>query len=155
MLDLNEILRSELAFLRNDLNIKHGVEIQATLDPALPMIKGLYSDFSQALRNVLLNAVEATLGQKDRHLEALTCRNRGWVEICISDNGQGIPAEVRPHIFEPFFSHGKQTQDNVGLGLHAVRQLLNSYGAHYQIDSSSQGTEFSIRLPREAETEGV
>ncbi|MCB2226849.1 MAG: HAMP domain-containing histidine kinase [Desulfarculaceae bacterium] len=154
-LDLNEILRTELAFLRNDLNIKHGVEFQVNLDPALPMIKGLYSDFSQALRNVLLNAVEATLGQKERRLGVLTCRNQGWVEVCVSDNGQGIPPEVRPRIFEPFFSHGKHSEDQVGLGLHSVRQLLSYYGARYQIDSNPQGTEFTVRLPREAEAEGV
>jgi signal transduction histidine kinase len=152
-LDLNDILRSELDFLKNDLDIKHGVEFQTDLDPELPLIKGLYSDFSQAFRNVLLNAVEATIGQKDRRLGVSTRRNKGWVEVSISDNGQGIPPEVRPKIFEPFFSYGKNREKAVGLGLHSVRQLLNSYGARYQVDSDPSGTEFTVRLPRGVESE--
>ncbi len=155
LLDLNEILRSELSFLKNDLDVKHGVDFLVNLDPALPTIRGLYSDFSQALRNVLLNAVEATEGQQERRLGIITRRNQGWVEVTISDNGQGIPPEVRPRIFEPFFSHGKTRLKAVGLGLHSVRQLLGPYGAHYQVESGSQGTEFTLRLPRAAENEDV
>ena len=153
LLDLNEILRSELAFLNNDLAIKHEVQVRSTLDPALPSIKGLYSDFSQALRNLLLNAVEASQGQKERLLEVISRRKQGWLEICISDNGQGIPAEVRPKIFEPFFTHGKGPASKTGLGLTTVRQLLSPYGALYQINSGARGTEFTLRLPREAEHE--
>ncbi len=153
-LDLNEILRSELEFLRNDLDIKHGVEFQTEFDPALPLIRGLYSDFSQAFRNILLNAAEATLGQKERRLGVSTRHDKGWVEVAISDNGPGIPPEARSRIFEPFFSHGKDREQAVGLGLHSVRQLLSSYGARYQVDSDAGGTRFAVRLPREVEERG-
>jgi signal transduction histidine kinase len=153
-LNLNDILRSELDFLRNDLDIKHGVEFQTELETALPPIKGLYSDFSQAFRNILLNGAEATRGQKERCLGVTTRHDKGWVEVSISDNGPGIPPEVRSKIFEPFFSHGKDRERAVGLGLHSVRQLLSSYGARYQVDSDAGGTRFTVRLPRGGEERG-
>ena len=146
-LNLNEILRAEVSFLNNDLEVKHGVEISLDLAPDLPGFKGIYSDFSQALRNIILNAVEATQGQEDRKLGLATRSNQGWVEVSISDNGTGIAPDVRTHIFEPFFSHGKKDTKAVGLGLHSVRQLLSPYGARYHLDSRPGNTVFTVKLP--------
>jgi len=146
-LNLNEILRTEITFLNNDLEIKHGVEVSWELAPDLPGFKGIYSDFSQALRNVILNAVEATQGQKERKLGLGTRSSQGWVEVSVSDNGCGIAPDVRAHIFEPFFSHGKPDTKAAGLGLHSVRQLLSPYGARYHLESRPGNTVFTIKLP--------
>jgi len=150
-LNLNEILRAEISFLLNDLEIKHGVEISWDLDSKLPVLKGIYSDFSQALRNVILNALEATQGQKDRRLGLATRSSQGWLEVSISDNGGGIAPDIRPHIFEPFFSHGKKAGQSVGLGLHSVRQLLSPYGARYHLESRPGKTVFTLKLPLQAQ----
>ncbi|MCF8042905.1 MAG: HAMP domain-containing histidine kinase [Desulfarculaceae bacterium] len=146
-LNLNEILRAEISFLTNDLEVKHGVEMSWDLAPDLPGFKGIYSDFSQALRNIILNAVEATQGQKERKLGLGTYSNQGWVEVSVSDNGPGIAPDVRTHIFEPFFSHGKKSSKAVGLGLHSVRQLLSPYGARYHLESRPGDTVFTVKLP--------
>lgn len=146
-LNLNEILRTEITFLNNDLEIKHGVEVSWELAPDLPGFKGIYSDFSQALRNVILNAVEATQGQKERKLGLGTRSSQGWVEVSVSDNGCGIAPDVRAHIFKPFFSHGKPDAKASGLGLHSVRQLLSPYGARYHLESRPGNTVFTIKLP--------
>lgn len=150
-LNLNEILRAEISFLLNDLEVKHGVEISWDLDSELPSLKGIYSDFSQALRNVILNAVESTQGQKERRLGLATRSNQGWLEVSVSDNGGGIAPDVRPHIFEPFFSHGKKAGGAVGLGLHSVRQLLSPYGARYHLESRPGKTVFTLKLPLRAQ----
>ncbi len=149
-LDLNEILRAEISFLINDLEVKHGVEISWDLAPELPTFRGIYSDFSQALRNIILNAVEASQGQKERSLHLATRAGQGWLEASISDNGAGIAPDVRPRIFEPFFSHGKKASRAVGLGLHSVRQLMSPYGARYHLESRPGKTVFTLKLPLQA-----
>ncbi|MCB2191824.1 MAG: HAMP domain-containing histidine kinase [Deltaproteobacteria bacterium] len=146
-LNLNDILRAEMSFLNNDLEIKHGVEVSWDLHSDLPGFKGIYSDFSQALRNIILNAVEATQGQKDRELGLSTRSNHGWLEVSISDNGKGIAPDIRTRIFEPFFSHGKDDAKAVGLGLHSVRQLLSPYGARYNLESRPGHTVFTVKFP--------
>lgn len=150
-LNFNELLRSEISFLINDLEVKHEVEISWDLAPDLPEFKGIYSDFSQAMHNIILNAVEASQGQEERKLELGTRANQGWLEISISDNGKGIAPDVRAHIFEPFFSHGKQDAKSMGLGLHSVRQLLSPYGARYHLESRPGHTVFTLKLPLQAQ----
>ncbi|BEQ13684.1 sensor histidine kinase [Desulfoferula mesophila] len=149
-LDLNELLQAEVAFLKNDLEIKHGVEVSWDLAPDLPRFNGIYSDFSQALHNILINAVEATQEQKERRLGLATRCEQGWLTVSISDNGVGISPDIRNRIFEPFFSHGKQATNSLGLGLHSVRQLLIPYDARYHLDSRPGQTVFTVKLPFQA-----
>ena len=74
-------------------------------------------------------------------------------EVCIEivDTGYGIPDEVRPQIFEPFFST-KEALDGVGLGLAVVYGIVQRHEGTIEVDSSEGGgTAFRVRLPRRRE----
>lgn len=67
------------------------------------------------------------------------------VRITVSDTGKGIPKEILPNIFEPFFS----TKDSTGLGLAVVYGVIQQHGGTIEVDSTPEvGTTFVITLPR-------
>ncbi len=67
------------------------------------------------------------------------------VQIEISDNGEGIPENVRSHLFEPFFTTEKS---GTGLGLYIARELADANGAKLQYKTASTGTQFIIHLKK-------
>ena len=106
----------------------------------------------QALVALLVNAVEAMKGLEGGEGE-LTVRLRGSadeVQIDVGDTGVGIPPEVLPQIFEPFFST-KEAENGVGLGLAVVYGIVQRHGGQIEVESKvGQGTVFHLRLPRHA-----
>ncbi|MTD42188.1 GHKL domain-containing protein [Erwinia sp. CPCC 100877] len=69
-----------------------------------------------------------------------------FVTLKISDNGPGIPQEIRVKIFEPFFTT-KSADEGTGLGLFAVASIVSKYEWHLAIDTSPNGTTFLITMP--------
>jgi signal transduction histidine kinase len=68
----------------------------------------------------------------------------------VEDTGTGIPPDVLPHIFEPFFST-KQAVNGVGLGLSVVYGIVQGHGGRIDVDSTpGRGTTFRVWLPRQA-----
>lgn len=103
---------------------------------------------SEAIYNIVRNAVEATDGKPDRAV-GITLRNtRTRILITISDNGPGISAKSRKDIFNPFFST-KNSQTNWGLGLSYANMVVRKHRGSIQFESSAEkGTVFLIDLPR-------
>ncbi len=71
------------------------------------------------------------------------------VEICVADNGPGIPADLLPRIFDPFFTT-KDVGHGMGLGLFVVYEIVDEHGGCIAVQSTpGRGTTFCIRLPGE------
>ena len=103
----------------------------------------------QALVALFVNAVEA---MPDGGTLTVSCKSMAE-EVCIevADTGYGIPDEVRPQIFEPFFST-KEALDGVGLGLAVVYGIVQRHEGTIEVDSNEDGgTIFRVRLPRRPE----
>jgi two-component system NtrC family sensor kinase len=103
----------------------------------------------QALVALLINAVEA-MPEGGRLSLAVRPLADDAIAFDIEDTGTGIPEEVLPHIFEPFFS----TKDGVhglGLGLAVVYGIVRAHGGDINVDShAGSGTRFTVRLPLDA-----
>ncbi|UCH44760.1 MAG: HAMP domain-containing histidine kinase [Nitrospiraceae bacterium] len=117
-------------------NIRGNKNIRVCTDSSL---------LQQVLINLCTNAVDAMGG--DGTIEVTTREAQSHVDILLSDTGKGIPAEVIPKIFDPFFS----TKDNgTGLGLTIVYSIIESLSGKIYVESApDKGTTFSISLPGE------
>jgi PAS domain S-box-containing protein len=81
----------------------------------------------------------------NNNIQTLPLTSGNYVKICISDQGNGIPDEILPRIFDPYFSTKK---DGTGLGLTAAYTIVQKHGGHISVDSRiGTGTSFTIFLP--------
>jgi signal transduction histidine kinase len=108
-----------------------------------------------AATNVLANALDAVEGAaRDARIEVRVLAARaGGVEVRVSDEGVGIPAEHRARIFEPRFTT-KGARRGSGLGLHVARSLMARYGGEVFLVGDHDAarlpwavTEFCIAVP--------
>ena len=75
------------------------------------------------------------------------------VEICVADNGNGIPARILDKIFQPFFTT-KPTGQGTGLGLSLAYDIVKAHGGELKVQTKEgEGTEFIIQLPASADNE--
>jgi two-component system, NtrC family, sensor kinase len=150
-IDLNEVVERSLMLVRHHLEIS-GLKLHSELLSGDSTIVADAGQLQQALVALLVNAVEAMKGLSGAERE-LTVRLRGSAEevrIDVGDTGVGIPPEVLPRIFEPFFST-KESQNCVGLGLAVVYGIVQRHGGQIEVESNvGQGTVFHLRLPRQA-----
>jgi signal transduction histidine kinase len=104
---------------------------------------------NQVLLNLLLNAIQAMDRPGAVHV-SLRCDNE-IVIVTVADEGKGIPPEILPNIFRPFFTtkgHG------TGLGLSLARRIVESHGGTISVRSEvGKGTQFMIQLPVAHEAE--
>jgi len=155
-LDLNQLLREELKFLEADLNYKHNVKKEFQFAPDLPPVVGVYHDYSQAVMNIVRNALDAMWDCESCRLGVSTAHVHDDIVIEIEDTGCGIPPDQVDEIFKPFFTTkplmGKQKRENepvgTGLGLSTARRLMEPYGVRFQVESTvGRGTKFTLFVP--------
>lgn len=140
----NEIVRGLARLLRQVL--RHRAELSLELDESLDFIRADAGQIEQVLLNLVVNARDAVNGRGKIVLR--TRRRRGTVAIEVSDNGSGIPDEVKAHLFEPFFTT-KPT--GCGLGLFTARRLVQQNGGQISVSSvPGQGTTFCLTFPEVA-----
>lgn len=105
---------------------------------------------TQVLTNLIDNASKYTLD--GGHIAVTASLIDGHCEVCVADNGQGVPPELLPHIFEPFIQ-GKvsaaRTNAGLGIGLSIVQQLVTLHGGRVRGESagSGNGSRFLVTLP--------
>jgi len=96
---------------------------------------------------LIINAIEA-MEKGGRIVLQTDCQSPDQVIARIADSGRGVPQELLPHIFEPFFT-SKDSKNSLGLGLSVVYAIIQSHGGIIEVDSKlGQGTTFTITLPR-------
>ena len=107
--------------------------------------------FTQAIINLLKNAVHSfdnvKRDKKNINLETKYIEDLKLVQIIISDNGCGIPEEIKERIFEPYFSTKVK---GTGIGLTIVKKIISEHNGYIRIvDNSPEGTKVIIELPVE------
>ncbi len=147
--DINKAIENTLTVSRNEW--KHYAEIETDLAPELLPVSCLAGEINQVFLNLIINATHAIQEKHmDRHgLIKIATRPAGdFVEISISDNGSGIPDDVKNKIFDQFFTT-KEVGKGTGLGLSVSRDVIvNKHGGQLSFDSvKGEGTTFTIRLP--------
>jgi PAS domain S-box-containing protein len=154
-LNLANVMEQELEFLYANQFFKNKIEKAFAIQPDLPIIYGLYSDFSQSFVNIIKNGIDAMWDTPVKKMDIRMYHESDYIIIKIKDTGKGIPQEIQDKIFEPFFTTKPKFKDakgeepnGTGLGLDSVLSLLKPYSASVTFESEvGKGTEFSIRVP--------
>ena len=144
-LQLNEILEEELSVLYHNQFFKHQVKVHKELASPLPLLRGHYLDLSQGFSNLIQNALEAMEGSQQKELTIMTRVQGNLLRVAVKDTGCGVPEEIKPNLFQPFFT--SKGGKHPGLGLYITRQLLSPYGATFQVSSQPGETILEVSFP--------
>ncbi len=110
----------------------------------LPRACGFGGELNQVWANLIDNALDA-VSENGRVM--VTARAEGaQVVVRVTDDGSGIPAEVKSRIFDPFFTT-KPVGQGTGLGLDIVRRLVDRSDGSIEVESEPGRTEFRVALP--------
>jgi two-component system, NtrC family, nitrogen regulation sensor histidine kinase GlnL len=141
------------------------VRFSESYDPSLPSVLGDHDQLIQIFLNLVKNAVEAcprsggeivlsTGFQQGVRFAVPGSGQRVSLPLVVSvqDNGEGIPEDVRPHLFEPFITTKKK---GTGLGLALVAKIVGDHGGVIEFDSQPRRTIFRVRLPVTSGEQGL
>jgi signal transduction histidine kinase len=100
----------------------------------------------QVLLNLVLNAAQA-MRARGGSVTLGAAATRDGAVITVTDTGPGIPPDVLPRIFDPYFT---TRPDGLGLGLTISRRIVEAHGGVLDVESRPGRTVFSLTLPRNA-----
>ncbi len=147
-IDLNAAIRGLEPMLRRTL--PESIALELALEPDLPAIDVDPSQVDQILLNLTLNARDAIGSHGRLRIETSLAPSRRFVQVRVTDTGQGMSEEVRARAFEPFFTT-KPPGLGTGLGLSTTYGIVRQAGGTVSLESTlGAGTSVEISLPAAA-----
>jgi two-component system NtrC family sensor kinase len=155
--DINALAEEYLRLAYHGLRAKDksfNASMKSDLDPNVGLVKVIPQDMGRVILNLITNAFYAVTEKRKMQLVGYdptvtisTKRLNGKVEIVVSDNGIGIPGNVRDKIFQPFFTT-KPTGKGTGLGLSMSYDIIRKgHGGELKVETTEgEGTRFIIIL---------
>ncbi len=151
VLDLRETIAYTERLLEGFVSPAVTLEVKLPDEPVC--VRANPSQMQQLVMNLCQNGLQA-LGDKGGHLTIRLSTDASGTQACleVSDTGPGIPTDILPRIFDPYFTT-KELGLGTGLGLAVVQKIVQDCGGDIQAVSQPGGkTVFSIELPRSEET---
>lgn len=141
-IDLRESIMVACELANNE--IRHAAELKLDIQ-SLPEIIGNEGEITQVFINLLVNAAQAMDDFGCIEITGKVVDEQ--VEICVRDNGSGIPQENLECLFDPFFTT-KEIGTGTGLGLSISHGIIRRHGGTITVESElGRGTTFRLRLP--------
>jgi signal transduction histidine kinase len=110
----------------------------------MPLAYAVGAELNQVWMNLIDNALDAI--SEGGHVDVSGAREIGDVVVRITDDGPGIPDQVKDKIFDPFFTT-KGVGEGSGMGLDIVKRLLKRHEGDIDVESRPGMTQFQVRLP--------
>ncbi len=147
--NINTTIHDALRVLHNQYGTS-GIAIETDLEPGLAPVSGNFAQLGQVVVNIVKNAIQATAAMGEKGRIGLTTRtdvDSGRVVFQCRDNGPGIQPDIRPRIFQPFFTT-KEVGHGTGLGLYICHEIVSRHAGSISLeDDHGQGARFVIYLP--------
>jgi two-component system sensor histidine kinase HydH len=145
--DLTEVVEHTVRLVQEDARSRE-VEIQMDLSAGLNEILLDADQITQALLNLILNALKAVEPGGKIQIGAHQIDSGKIIKLWVEDDGHGIPPDIIDKIFDPFFTtHEKGT----GLGLAIVQMIVENHNGEIRVESpvsgKNRGCRFSINIP--------
>jgi PAS domain S-box-containing protein len=150
--DLARVVNAAIETLRPAATAK-GIAVKLRVDPRLEPMRGDAERLQQVMWNLLANAIKFC--SRGGRVAVTIAPADTVVEVVVNDDGEGIPADTLPHIFERFRQGDNSTRrrhGGLGLGLAIVRHLVELHGGTVAAHSPGLGlgATFRVQLPKVA-----
>jgi two-component system NtrC family sensor kinase len=151
--DINRAITRTLFLLENHPLLQN-IIIEKDLDAVLPLVFSDIQQLNHLFMNIFLNAAQAMKGKGELNVKTVYLPETEQVRIEISDTGPGIPEDILPHIFAPFFTT-KPEGEGTGLGLSLAYGIVENQGGKIEARSvPGEGATLIIELPVMPKTDG-
>lgn len=140
-LDFNELLVSVRDFLESEA-LCQDAHLEIKMDPSVGKIEGDPASLKQVVFNLATNAFQAA-GQGGK-VTIRTYQRNHWAFLEVSDNGPGIPENLKEKVFVPFFT---TKPAGTGIGLAISRRIVLDHGGNLSFRSEPGNTRFIVQIP--------
>ncbi|MFG0287535.1 MAG: sensor histidine kinase [Rhodopirellula sp. JB044] len=156
--DVAALVRDTLVLMQREMQ-KYRISVELDIADELPMISASGNQIQRLLLNLMTNARQAMGEGGTLLIRVITSRAADatssqptHVELTVRDSGSGIPEDVLPRIFDPYFSTkagpDESGKGGTGLGLAACKDIIDEHGGRVRVESSvGRGTAFVISFP--------
>jgi len=143
--DLNQVLHEVMHFLKYEAQ-KRSIKVVEDYDFRLPQIAADVNRLKQIFINLVMNAFQAMNEGGSLLLRTFSAEEQ-FISVQVADTGTGIPKQILPHIYEPFYTT-KKTGKGTGLGLFITKKLVESFSGTIIAESTEgEGTCFTLTFP--------
>lgn len=149
MIQVNEVLERTVGLRLYDFKVRN-IQLVMNLDPQLPPTHADFFQLQVVFLNIINNAEHAmseNVGDKVLTVSSRLMMEGKVIEVEITDNGSGIPDEMKNRIFDPFVTT-KEVGKGTGLGLSVSYGIVQEHQGQILVESNlDKGTAFKVRLP--------
>lgn len=122
------------------------VQVRVTYDAPARMVRARERDLETALANLLDNAARHAPGSSTVDVTVEAGQSPRWLVIAVHDRGPGVPAALRPRVFQRFFT--TDDDQGTGLGLAIVATVASAHGGRAELaEVNGEGARFEMHLP--------
>lgn len=144
-LDLAELASQVASGLAPECS-RRNIALQVTTDGQAHQLTGDATQLAVAIDALVANSMNA-LGRGGEIQLLVSNAPSGGVQLEVRDNGPGIPPEVRPHLFDPFYS-GREAGRGLGFGLSKAWRIVTLHSGAIEVETPpDRGALFKITLP--------
>ncbi len=141
--DLHEGIESTLVLLAHE--ISHGITVIRKYGE-IPRVWVLVDELNQVWTNLIYNAVQAMNAKGTIEIETTVDADGQFVCVSFTDDGPGVPEEIKKQIFQPFFTT-KERGEGTGLGLGIAQKIIEKHKGQIRLESRPGRTRFSVQIP--------
>lgn len=145
--DLNQLAQELIETFINCRLKRYRIDIVMDLSPERLIAEGGCGQLDIVLTNLLANAIDALNATEQPCITVRTWREESYVAVSVTDNGPGVPDDIRNRLFDLFFST-KEVGQGYGLGLSISQAIVAKRGGFIAYDTNhAGGARFVIKLP--------
>lgn len=149
-IEVNSVVRTCIAIAGERMSAL-SVRLESVVSASLPPVMGDRDRLETVVLNLINNAIDAVSpvgveGVVTVRTTRAQIDGEPWVNLTVSDNGPGIPAEIIGRVFDPFFST-KPSGQGTGLGLFLAYGIVSDHHGRIEVKNGETGAIFSVVLP--------